>query len=245
MTNAYRRPRRVAAVAAVATIGLAACGGSSNAPHVASLGTSVERGSTTTTTLLRGNPTQLLDEWAACMRTHGEPGQVDPTIDANGVIHITVSPGNKGPAGNGPVALGTPSEGVGKGGAGANGGGPCDEYLTAASTALRGGKPLPQPDPAKLEKYSQCMRAHGLPDFPDPSAGGLSIQIHPGSDLNPRSPTFQSASKTCAKSAGVPGFGGGTPPRGAIEATTRNAPAGGPGGNGGASFSVSSGGGGG
>ena len=42
-----------------------------------------------TTTLPKGNPTQLLDEWATCMRSHGDPDQVDPTIDANKVIHIT------------------------------------------------------------------------------------------------------------------------------------------------------------
>ena len=27
----------------------------------------------------RGNPTQLLDEWATCMRGHGDPSQADPT----------------------------------------------------------------------------------------------------------------------------------------------------------------------
>src|SRR5579862_1023030 len=150
MTNAYQRTRRVAAVAAAATIGLAACGGSSNSPQVATLGTGVKSGSTTTTSLPTGNPTQLLDEWAACMRTHGDPGQVDPTVDANGVVHISFAAGNKGPAGNGPVALGASAGQGGKGGAGPKGNGPCDAYLTAASTALRGGKPLPKPDPAKL-----------------------------------------------------------------------------------------------
>jgi hypothetical protein len=226
MTNAYRLSLRVAVLAAAAAMGLAGCGGSSNAPHVASLGTTVASGASTTTTLPKGNPTQLLDEWAGCMRTHGDPGQIDPTVDANGVIHITYAFAQTG---NGPVSLGGPGGQVKPGGQG----GPCDVYLTAASTALRGGKPLQKPDPAKLEKYAQCMRAHGVPDFPDPSGGGLSIRVHPGSDLNPQSPTFQNASKACAKSTGVPGFGTGTPQRGAIEATAGNGPAGGPGGNGG------------
>jgi hypothetical protein len=218
MTKAYQRSGGVAALAAAAVIGLAACGSSAPA-HVASLGSSGGSGSgSTTTTLPKGNPSQLLDEWAACMRSHGDPNQVDPTIDANKVIHITFT-------GSGPVSLGK----------GAND--PCSPYLTAASTALRGGKPLPKPDPAKLEKFSQCMRAHGIPDFPDPSDGGLSIQSNAGSDLNPRNPTFQSASKLCAKKYNVPALGGGTPPPGAIEATGGPGPQGGPGGNGGAGAS--------
>jgi hypothetical protein len=48
-------------------------------------------------------------------------------------------------------------------------------------------------------KFSQCMRAHGLSDFPDPSSTGA-IQIGgPGSGLNPQSPSFQAAQKACAK----------------------------------------------
>jgi hypothetical protein len=225
MTKAYHRSGGLAALAAAAAIGLAACGGSSS-PHVASLSHSGgnSSGSTTTTTLPKGNPTQLLDEWAACMRTHGDPDQVDPTIDANKVIHITFPAGANT---NGPVSIGKGSND------------PCGAYLTAASTALRGGKPLPKPDPAKLEKFSQCMRAHGIPDFPDPSGGGLSIHLQPGSDLNPHNPTFQNASKLCARKYGLPGFGGTTPPPGAIEASGGGGPQGGPGGNGGAGASRS------
>jgi hypothetical protein len=34
----------------------------------------------------------LLNEWAACMRKHGDPDQADPTIDPSKVIHITILP---------------------------------------------------------------------------------------------------------------------------------------------------------
>jgi hypothetical protein len=222
MTMAQPRSGVLVAAAAAAAIGLAGCGGTSS-PHVASLSGRGGGSASTTTTLPKGNATQLLDEWATCMRSHGDPDQVDPTIDANKVIHITIPAGYNG---NDPVDLG--------GNNGSNS--PCPAYLTAASTALRGGQPLPKPDPAKLEKFSQCMRAHGIPDFPDPSpGGGLSIQTHPGSDLNPHDAVFQNASKLCAKQAGVPGLGTpGTPQPGAIEAQSSGGPAGGPGGNGGA-----------
>jgi hypothetical protein len=50
-------------------------------------------------------------------------------------------------------------------------------------------------------KFSQCMRAHGVSNFPDPSTGsnGIKIQVGPGSGINPQSPAFQSAQKACSK----------------------------------------------
>jgi hypothetical protein len=51
-----------------------------------------------------------------------------------------------------------------------------------------------------LLEYAQCMRAHGVPSFPDPSAhGGLAIP----DDIDPRSPAFESAEHVC----GTPGPG--------------------------------------
>ncbi len=50
--------------------------------------------------------------------------------------------------------------------------------------------------------YTQCMRNHGIHDFPDPTTppgGGVAFQINggPGSDLNQNNPTFQTASQAC------------------------------------------------
>jgi hypothetical protein len=39
--------------------------------------------------------------------------------------------------------------------------------------------------------FARCMRAHGVPDFPDPS--GQAGQLGPGSGIDPDSPQFQSA----------------------------------------------------
>lgn len=47
-------------------------------------------------------------------------------------------------------------------------------------------------------RFSECMRSHGVPHFPDPatgSGGGIKIQI--GSDVDPRSPSFQAAQRAC------------------------------------------------
>jgi hypothetical protein len=50
--------------------------------------------------------------------------------------------------------------------------------------------------------YSQCMRSHGVPDFPDPvsTAGGgytRNIEVGAGSDLDPATPQFQAAYRAC------------------------------------------------
>jgi hypothetical protein len=55
-------------------------------------------------------------------------------------------------------------------------------------------------------KFADCMRSHGVPNFPDPSAGG-GINISSGSGINPFSPAFKAAQNACAKL--LPGGGPG------------------------------------
>jgi hypothetical protein len=59
--------------------------------------------------------------------------------------------------------------------------------------------------------FSECMRSHGVPTFPDPSAGG-GIHLPQGSNINPFSPSFKTARAQCHKL--LPGGGG---PRGVSE----------------------------
>jgi hypothetical protein len=55
----------------------------------------------------------------------------------------------------------------------------------------------------KLLAYTDCMRSHGIADFPDPTAGpggqggGFSISAGPGSNLDPNNPQFEAASRAC------------------------------------------------
>ncbi len=211
---------RLAILFAGGAIGLAACGGSSS-PHVASLGQSAGHGGgVTTTTRPTGNPAQLLDEWAACMRSHGDPNQADPSVDANKVIQLTL------PAGY--------ADGLG-GLLHGEGGRSCASYMTAAQTALRGGEPPETPSLATAEKFAQCMRANGVPDYSDPTSGQSVVHATAGSDLNPANPTFQAASALCTKKTGfVSKFSNGTPPPGTINLNPGPGGFGGkPGGNGG------------
>jgi hypothetical protein len=209
--QAARSSRRSVGLAVIVVAGalvLAACGSGPSSPHVASLGkTDSSGGRSTTTTVVTGDPTRLLDEWAACMRSHGDPNQADPTIDANKDINV-----NWNPAITGGI------DGTNKGGQGNAGPGQyCRAFISAAQTALGGNRQQPQSDQATLEKFSQCMRANGISDFPDPTNGTLSFNLGAGGDLNPRNATFQSASTLCARRTGavVPGTGG-TPPPGVI-----------------------------
>jgi hypothetical protein len=76
----------------------------------------------------------------------------------------------------------------------------------ACAKDLGGGR---APSPAQQAKaqadalaFSQCMRSHGVPDFPDPtfSSGGgirISLRAHGAGGLDPNSPIFQKAQKTC------------------------------------------------
>lgn len=241
----YRRAGGPAVIAAAAALGLAACGGSGS-PQVARLSesgshgggaaaiieapgnttpatrrtdsgtptTSPAKGSgtvdPTATTTPKGDPTQLLDEWAACMRAHGDPDQVDPTIDANKDIEITISPSIQGGYSGYSVQYGSGGPGV-----------YCRSYLTAAQTAL-GGTPNAKPDPAKLLKFSECMRANGFPNFPDPSGGG-GLVVPIGGELTPNNPAFKSASKLCAQKTGARVLGGGPPPPGTIKVNSLGA----------------------
>jgi hypothetical protein len=52
---------------------------------------------------------------------------------------------------------------------------------------------------AALVQYAKCMRAHGVPNFPDPSADG-SFDV---GGINPNSPQVQKADKACSS----PGVG--------------------------------------
>jgi hypothetical protein len=59
--------------------------------------------------------------------------------------------------------------------------------------------------------FSRCMRAHGVTNFPDPGGGGGGgggINLD-GTGINPASPAFRSAQRTCFKLLPGGGPGGG------------------------------------
>jgi len=92
-----------------------------------------------------------------------------------------------------------------------------DSSTTAATTTTQsgpetGGKPFGPPgggqggfrlsmntgNAADGEKFSACMRKHGLPNYPDPNSQGV-ITIDSGMGIDPGSPGFRSAQAICSK----------------------------------------------
>jgi hypothetical protein len=64
---------------------------------------------------------------------------------------------------------------------------------------------------AQALRYSRCMRAHGISDFPDPdSHGNLALKPKPGGDLDPNNPLYQAADKACRQYEPGGGKGGST-----------------------------------
>lgn len=49
-------------------------------------------------------------------------------------------------------------------------------------------------------KFADCMRALGVPSFPDPGGGGGGVNLA-GTGINPQSPAFKSARRACARLA--------------------------------------------
>jgi len=182
MTSA---PMAIAGLAILTVFGSAACHAGGSNDGVASL-TGASARSTTSTTVTRASAQKLWNEFAACMRQHGV-NMADPVLNNDGM------PSNALVTGNGSKS------------AALQGSRACHTQLQAAMKAS-GASPRtgPKINYAEAEKFSRCMRAHGLRDFPDPSSGssgsgGITIQGGggPSSDLSPDSPAFQRAQKAC------------------------------------------------
>jgi hypothetical protein len=152
-------------------------------------------GSTTTTTIpaaVQSGTSSAeytdADKYSGCMRTHGVPNFPDPL--SGGVFIKETAPGR-------PTSI--------NGVAGID---PQSSLFVSADKACRHllaneGKPTAAQDQRQLAqalKFSQCMRMHGVPNFPDPqvtsngsffiAAGGLT-----------KAPNYKSASVACKKYA--------------------------------------------
>jgi hypothetical protein len=132
--------------------------------------------------------------FAQCMRTHGVPDFPEPS---EGKLII------KGGGGRGS------SQGLNPG----------SPQFQAAQKACRSLAPAPKISPqqtaamqAQALKFSECMRSHGVPSFPDPKfeGGGVRISLHAGpGGSNPQSPQFQAAQKACQGDSPLPKGGPG------------------------------------
>jgi len=141
-------------------------------------------GQSSSASIAGGSYNQAL-KFSQCMRSHGLPDFPDP--GANGAIQFSSSNG---------ITPGSPQFDAAQKA--------CRKFMPNKGAQL---SPAQQAKAlAQALKFSQCMRAHGIADFPDPQAGnggiGIRIKAGPGSNLNPNNPQFQAAQAACQKAGG-------------------------------------------
>lgn len=166
-------------------LGLAACGGGS--PNAA--GDSGSSTSTTTASSTGGggasqsgssSASKSAIAFASCVRAHGEPNFPDSAVTVDGgrvTFHITSQDGVNPNSSQFQVAMNA-----------------CRKDLPGGTSS--GG--TSSAHQAQLLKWVQCLRTHGIPNFPEPNAqGGIIVRGGSGSGLDPNSPQFQQAMQDC------------------------------------------------
>lgn len=162
------RPRTALAFASCAVV-LAGCGGSGSNPS-ASTG--------------RYGPANSPASLSRCMRANRVSGFPDP---------IAVPGGGEGL----PLMVTSDDSLIAEGHTFAGPAVRSAERVCAAYLPPAGGPP-PKVRAQQLRQelaFARCMRAHGVPNFPDPSSSGGQDGLAAG--IDPQSPAFQSAARVC------------------------------------------------
>ena len=145
-------------------------GGAGAAALLASVlaGCSAAGGTTSAATSSR-TPDDSTMAIVTCYRAHGDPSFPDPVYDpGDGRWHFAISPGSA-PASTRQAC----------------------QHLFPSSNAS---PPVPQAQFQQLVRYAECIRQHGVPNWPDPDPDG-SFPLPP--TLNPKSPAGQAAGTAC------------------------------------------------
>jgi hypothetical protein len=168
--------RRLLAPAALVGLALLAAGcGSSPGRSVAELGATTQTSSSASATATAGVGGALA--FSTCMRSNGVPGYPDP--GSNGT---------------------TPKESLQQLGVSAA---RFQSAVAACRRLLPGGGAGPsqaqiEQERAQALSYSQCVRGHGVPNFPDPATDGR-IPDPATVGINQGSPKFQAANQACGR----------------------------------------------
>jgi hypothetical protein len=95
------------------------------------------------------NPAVVYRQFAQCIRTHGLPDFPDPVLDAQGQPQL-------------PPGVDKPPDAIMQA---------CSSVLNQLPASSRGSG-AQQPNPAEMRRFAQCLRAHGIEDWPDPNPDG-------------------------------------------------------------------------
>jgi hypothetical protein len=182
----------IAGLAAFALL-VTGCGGGAKTPTVAHLGSSTasssaaaaESGSSASgsggSQSGSASPNSQAVAYSACVRAHGVPNFPDPKVSTNGAevkVAIAINPSISG-----------------------------NPHFQSAQQACRkllpGGGPgegsnhqISPQEQSEYLKAAACIRAHGIPNFPDPTFSGGGVHVsHKG--LNLSSPQARAAEEAC------------------------------------------------
>jgi hypothetical protein len=127
--------------------------------------------------------------YAACMRSHGVPNFPDPSPGSSGAFQFQL--GGSGIDPSSPAFQTAQRSCQSLQPAGKTSGG-------SVSTAARD----------QVLRYAACIRAHGEPNYPDPTFNGNAINFGNLSGIDPNSAQYQSALRACASLNPASGHGG-------------------------------------
>jgi hypothetical protein len=139
--------------------------------------------------------------FAECMRSHGVPNFPDPSASSGGGVQIQAS--QRAGSGQTMTVNGVPVSAP----AFQSASQACNSKLPHGGKGPPGGITAIR---AKALKMAQCMRSHGVPNFPDPQVtggpgGSVGIKLGgPGSGIDPNAPAFKSAQQECGSIVGGP-----------------------------------------
>lgn len=186
-----RRTRKRGATGAALVLGAlalfaAGCGGTSPSGGVARIGSSTSSSASTPTSTpsaesggAGSGSAQLASKAVAygnCMRTHGVPGYPDPkvSVHGNGVsVAVAALPGPKF----------KPAQQA------------CRKLLPSGGPGENARPPLTAREQSQVLKFAACIRAHGVPNLPDPTFSGGGV--HLPKSVNTHAPVFKSAEQAC------------------------------------------------
>jgi hypothetical protein len=117
-------------------------------------------------------------KYAQCMRSHGLANFPDPVQESGGGVSLSLKKGSGLDPGSQPFKA-------------------AESACRKLSPKHGNDQPIPAAEQQKFLRYSQCMRTHGLPQFPDPKFSGGGVQLRLPRGLGPDSPGLQAAQQAC------------------------------------------------
>jgi hypothetical protein len=115
-------------------------------------------------------------KFAQCMRGNGVPNFPDPQANQKGGVNLTV------PDGSDPTKVDAAMK-------------KCRQYMPGGGEGQKADPQVVE----QLRKFSQCMREHGIPNFPDPTDEGLQVDNDKLGLSGPDDPKLKAAQDACNK----------------------------------------------